>query len=110
MNPVVGTRLDAVAALCRRYGVERLELFGSANTSRFDPDRSDLDFLATYRPDADLGPWLVRFQEFQAELAHLFARRVDVVMADAVRDPIFKQELDRTRSVVFDATAVDQVA
>ena len=31
--------------LCRRHHVRRFELFGSAATGRFDPARSDLDFL-----------------------------------------------------------------
>ena len=36
---------DAIGELCRRYGVRRLVLFGSAVTDRFDPSRSDVDFL-----------------------------------------------------------------
>jgi len=31
-------------ALCRKYGVKRLELFGSAARGDFRPERSDLDF------------------------------------------------------------------
>ena len=37
--------------LCRRYRVRRLDVFGSAATSRgFDPQRSDLDFLVEFEP------------------------------------------------------------
>ena len=35
--------------LCRRFGVKRLEVFGSASEEdRFDPDRSDIDFLVEF--------------------------------------------------------------
>ncbi len=40
-------------ALCRRFGVRRLDLFGSAASGRFDPGRSDLDFVVSF---ADLLP------------------------------------------------------
>ena len=34
-----------IAALCERYGVAHLELFGSATSSEFNPGFSDVDFL-----------------------------------------------------------------
>ncbi|HZU89290.1 MAG TPA: nucleotidyltransferase domain-containing protein [Stellaceae bacterium] len=34
--------------MCRRFGVRRLDLFGSAAIGRFDPARSDLDFLVAF--------------------------------------------------------------
>ena len=47
----IADNLDAIRALCREYGVARLELFGSAATDAFDPVRSDIDLLIEYRPD-----------------------------------------------------------
>src|ERR1035441_493253 len=37
----------ALAALCRRFKVRRLDLFGSAAKGTFDPQSSDLDFLVS---------------------------------------------------------------
>ncbi len=47
---------DEIVALCRVYGVERLEVFGSAADGRFDPGRSDFDFIVRMapRPEASL--------------------------------------------------------
>src|SRR5262244_388898 len=42
-------------ALCRRFHVRRLDLFGSAARGDFDPERSDTDFLVEFdraHPDA----------------------------------------------------------
>ena len=47
-----------LADLCRRFGVVRLDLFGSATGPEFDPAASDLDFIVEYPPHHDLGPWL----------------------------------------------------
>ena len=45
---IVTEHLDDIGALCRRYGVRRLDLFGSAATGAFDPATSDLDFVAAF--------------------------------------------------------------
>ncbi len=45
MIPEIALRREEVRALCRRFGVRRLDLFGSAARDDFDPARSDLDFL-----------------------------------------------------------------
>jgi predicted nucleotidyltransferase len=46
MQPIVANKLPEVAELCRRFHVRRLELFGSAATADFDPERSDIDTSA----------------------------------------------------------------
>ena len=89
--------------LCRRFGVRRLELFGSAATDAFDPAQSDLDFLVEFLPEQQLGPWLRHYFEFQSELTRLFGRRVDLVLSGAVRNPYFRRELERTRTVFYAA-------
>ena len=52
MHAVVSDKKDKLAELCRRHGVARLEVFGSAaRGTDFDPDSSDVDFLVEF----DLG-------------------------------------------------------
>jgi predicted nucleotidyltransferase len=48
MVAIVEDKRMALAELCHRYGVERLYLFGSGATGRFDTHRSDLDFLVCF--------------------------------------------------------------
>jgi uncharacterized protein len=53
MRSDIDSRREALAALCRRFGVTRLEVFGSAaRGAGFDPKRSDADFLVTFAPAA----------------------------------------------------------
>ena len=89
--------------LCQRYGVRRLELFGSAATDAFDATRSDLDFLVEFLPEQELGPWLRHYFEFRFELARLFGRPVDLVLSAAARSRYFQRELERTRTVFYAA-------
>ena len=100
----------ALGELCRRFGVRKLELFGSAATGEFDNDRSDLDFIIEFPPEYDLGPWMSRWQDFQGELSTLFKRPVDLVGESALRNPWFRREANKTRTVIYDASKDAEVA
>jgi uncharacterized protein len=80
-------------ALCRRFYVRRLDVFGSAARGDFDPARSDLDFLVEF---AALEEDLARFLDFKEALEALLARRVDLVDRKAIeasRNYIRKQHI-----------------
>lgn len=94
----------ALGELCRRFGVQRLELFGSACTGDFNPARSDLDFIVEFPPGYDFGPWLSRLSQFEQSLARLFGRRVDLIMPSALRNPWFRREADKARVTLYHAS------
>jgi uncharacterized protein len=68
---------DHIAAICERYGVRELAVFGSLLRDDFTPD-SDIDFLVVFEND-DYGPWMGRLTGLEAELSELLGRPVDVV-------------------------------
>jgi uncharacterized protein len=73
MQADIAQKRDALAAVCRHYGVARLEVFGSAaRSSGFDPDRSDADFLVTFKPAARND--LAAFTELKEALERLLGR------------------------------------
>lgn len=83
MHADIAEKRNAVAALCRRFGVARLEVFGSAvRGTGFDRDRSDADFLVTFTPATRND--LAAFADFKDALEKLLGRRVDLVEREAV--------------------------
>ena len=70
-------RIDAsrLAALCRRYGIARLEVFGSVARGEQRPD-SDVDLLYTLEGGRALG-WEV--EDLVESLTEVFHRPVDLV-------------------------------
>ena len=53
MHTLIEANRPAIEALCRRFHVQKLEVFGSAARGHdFDPARSDADFLVTFAPEA----------------------------------------------------------
>lgn len=70
----IAEHLDAIRALCREFGVARLEVFGTVCTPEFNPAHSDIDFLVAYPPGYEFGCWLTRYFEFQERLQELLGR------------------------------------
>lgn len=83
MIAAVEDRRAELAELCERYGVERLDLFGSAAGDGFDPEASDLDFVVSFerRDPPDL---FRRYFGLEEDLKALFGRGVDLVMEGAL--------------------------
>ncbi|MBP7746342.1 MAG: nucleotidyltransferase domain-containing protein [Phycisphaerae bacterium] len=102
MLPLIDQHRAELTALCRRYHVARLDVFGSAATGEFDPARSDLDFLVEFR-DLPAEQRFDTFFELQRALSELFGRPVDLVEADAPRNPYFLRRLNESRRPVYAA-------
>lgn len=68
--------MEQLAALCRRYQVRELSLFGSVLRDDFRDD-SDIDVLVEFESQARIG--LFRYYDLQMELEQLLGRRVDLV-------------------------------
>jgi predicted nucleotidyltransferase len=103
VHRIIEDHKDELTALCREFGVERLEVFGSVVTDEFDPLLSDIDFLVTYPSDYDYGPWMGRFFELQERLSDLFGRRVDLVISKDFRNPYFARSVEQSRRLLYAA-------
>lgn len=101
LNDLVGTRNSQIAALCERYGVERLYLFGSAATGGFDMQLSDLDFLVEFADRQPTGTYADRYLDLAEELGDLFGRQVDLLTEESVQNPYFRREINETRRLVY---------
>ncbi len=106
----VAERQEDIVALCRRYGVRRLEVFGSATTGAFDPLRSDVDFLVEYPDDYDYGLWHERFFALKDDLYFLLGRPVDLVKTNATNNHAFWDSVNASRDTIYDGQAVANVA
>jgi len=71
----LGLDLQRLAVICRRYGIARIEVFGSAARGEAGPG-SDVDLLYELQPGARLG-WDIEC--LSDELSELFERPVDLV-------------------------------
>jgi predicted nucleotidyltransferase len=92
---------DAIVDACRRFGVMQLSVFGSVLRDDFGPD-SDFDFLVGFGPHSEFDAFSQYFGLKEALEATL-GREVDLVSIHAIRNPVFRDEVERTRSSLYDA-------
>lgn len=101
MIPLLAQHRPQIAALCRKYGVRKLELFGSAARGDFDPADSDIDLF--YEFDADPTHLADRFFGLMEDLEQLLGRKVDLVSSQDVRNPYFLQVANQHRETLYAA-------
>lgn len=96
---IIEQKKDEISALCRKFGVRSLWVFGSAADETFDPTSSDLDFLV------DLGEYdpLVHRRCFDLlkSLEELTGRPVELLTVRSIENPYFAEELKETRQLVY---------
>lgn len=93
---------DRIIGACRRNGVARLHLFGSALRADYRPDASDVDLLVELQPMAPEARVDAYFGLLE-ELRQIFGERVDLVMTGAVKNPWIAREIERTKRLLYAA-------
>jgi predicted nucleotidyltransferase len=99
---LLSSKRQAIAKLCARYGVTRLEAFGSALRDDFRPGESDLDLLVEFAPMAPYARVDAYFG-LRDELRDLLGREIDLVMVGAVKNPYVARNIERTKQLLYAA-------
>ena len=94
----IAVDLDRLAKVCERYGVARLEVFGSVSRGEERPD-SDVDVLYELVPGARLG-WDI--ENLTDELSDELGRPVDLVSRKALHERLREAVLAEA-SVLYEA-------
>ena len=85
--PAINAR--ALAAVCRKYGVKKMQLFGSASRGELRPD-SDVDLLVDFKTTSKTSTFdLVHMQD---ELSPLFANRTIQIAGPGILKNPYRRE------------------
>ena len=101
MIALIEQRKASIVEACQKFGVQRLEVFGSAARGDFDAQTSDLDFIAQFIPP--LHPGVAdRFLGLAETLETIFSRPVDLLTDAMLRNPVLREEVNRDRTPIYD--------
>lgn len=102
MVRVLEDKREAIAEACARFGVARLDAFGSALRDDFRLGESDVDLLVEFRP---MDPFALVDAYFGLldELRELLATDVDLVMSDAIKNRYIAANVERTKQALYAA-------
>jgi predicted nucleotidyltransferase len=102
MHPTIAQHRSGITAICQRYRITRLEVFGSAARGNdFNIGTSDADFLVEFAPGTQ--PGLDTFFDAKADLEKLLGRGVDLVERGAVRNPFVLAGINDSRETIYAA-------
>jgi len=104
LHPLLHLNAPQIGALCRRYGVLRLDVFGSVLGQDFDPTRSDVDLSVEFEA-ALPGSALLRYFDLKHELERLLGRPVDLVELSVMPDTRLKRRIARSQVPLYAAPA-----
>ena len=102
MVDVLQDNREAIAELCARYGVARLDAFGSALGEDFRPGESDVDLLVEFETMPQ-GGYADAYFGLLEGLEALFGREIDLVALSALRNPYMRADIERTRTLLYAA-------
>jgi predicted nucleotidyltransferase len=93
---------ERIVALCRKWKVRELALFGSALRPDFRLV-SDVDVLVDFEEEA---PWsLWDLLDMRAELRDIFGREVDLVEQRSLQNPYRRRAILRSKQVICSSSS-----
>lgn len=96
----LSTYKNEINALCVSHRVKNLYAFGSVLTSNFNSN-SDIDLLVDFK-DLDIKDYADNYFDLKFSLQNILNRSVDLLELHAVKNPYFKQALDKTKVLVYE--------
>ncbi len=102
MVRVLEDKREAIAKVCARFGVTRLDVFGSALRDDFRLGESDVDLLVEFHP-MDRFALVDAYFGLLDELRELLAADVDLVMSDAIKNRYIAANVERTKQALYAA-------
>jgi hypothetical protein len=102
MVSVIQNKQVELEALCRRFHVRRLDIFGSAAAEQLG-DQSDIDFLVEFDDTVRENRFDTFFGLLNA-LRELFSRPIDLVEPGGLRNPYFINDVNQTRRPIYVAS------
>jgi predicted nucleotidyltransferase len=90
-----------IAALCRKYGVKKLSLFGSAARGEMNPD-SDVDLMLEFHPASRTSLW--DYPAMQEDFSALFDhRKVEFASPEILRNPFRRKTILPDLKTLYEA-------
>ncbi|MFW6255878.1 MAG: nucleotidyltransferase family protein [Candidatus Sumerlaeota bacterium] len=101
MVNLVESKISEIREACKSFGVEELEIFGSARSGKdFDPSNSDVDFLVRFLP-REGGTSPDDYFGLKEKLEELIGRPIDLVMVKAIQNKYFLESIQDDREMIY---------
>ena len=101
MNILIKKNIPYIIALCEKYAVERMFVFGSSLNEDFSPT-SDVDFLITFKENLSIEQYTNSFFEIRKALKDLLKRNIDIITERSLSNPYLIQNINATKELIYE--------
>jgi uncharacterized protein len=92
-------KIDEIARFCESNKVKSLFAFGSVIRSDFN-ENSDIDLIVDFNEN-DPFKYTDLYVNLKNKLEEVLKRQVDLLEERAIRNQLFKQQLDKTKVLIY---------
>lgn len=96
---LIENNIQKIVALCKKYKVNKLFVFGSILTDHFNED-SDVDLVVSFNK-AEISDYFNNYFDFKYSLEELFGRDVDLLEEQTIKNPYLKKNVDATKALIY---------
>lgn len=96
---LIENNIQKIIALCKKYKVNKLFVFGSILTNRFNKD-SDVDLVVSFNK-AEVSDYFDNYFDFKYSLEELLGREVDLLEEQTIKNPYLKKNVDSTKVLIY---------
>lgn len=96
---LIENNIQKIIALCKKYKVNKLFVFGSILTDRFNED-SDVDLIVSFNKE-EVSDYFDNYFDFKYSLEELFGRNVDLLEEQTIKNPYLKKNVDATKALIY---------
>lgn len=90
---------EIIKNLCETHNVEKLYLFGSATTTKFN-EESDIDFLVKFK-SFDLKLYFINYIDLKNKLKNLLYREIDLVEEQTLKNPYLISSIEENKELIY---------
>jgi predicted nucleotidyltransferase len=96
---LISQNKEIIKNLCETHNVDKLYLFGSATTTKFN-EESDIDFLVKFKP-FDLKLYFVNYIDFKSKLKELLRREIDLLEEQTLKNPYLISSIEENKELIY---------
>jgi predicted nucleotidyltransferase len=96
---LINQNRETIKKLCETHNVEKLYLFGSATTTKFNKE-SDIDFLVKFKP-FDLKLYFINYIDLKNKLQNLLHREIDLTEEQTLKNPYLISSIEENKELIY---------
>lgn len=102
MNLIIKKHINKIRQVCRKLGIKRMHVFGSAVKGHFNKD-SDIDLLISFDENLTIEEYTTNYFQLQYQLRQLLNREIDIITESSLSNPYLLESINESKQLIYEA-------